>query len=68
MNFIQSLGSPSKILAASIRSAADAKAMAGCDYILCNERVLKELNNGNAEWRSGKQRREQRQAWFDGRG
>ncbi len=49
MNFIQSSGSPSKILAASIRSAADAKAMAGCDYILCNERVLKELNNGNAD-------------------
>ena len=49
MNFIQSSGSPSKILAASIRSAADAKTMAGCDYILCNERVLKELNNGNAD-------------------
>jgi len=46
-SFIQSVASPSKILAASIRSAADAKAMAGCDFILCNERVLKELN-GNA--------------------
>jgi|TARA_B110000483_G_scaffold70177_2_gene87607 transaldolase len=43
-SFIQSVASPSKILAASIRSAADARAMAGCDYILCNERVLKELN------------------------
>jgi transaldolase len=46
-SFIRSVASPSKILAASIRSAADAKAMAGCDFILCNERVLKELN-GNA--------------------
>ena len=43
-SFIQSVASPSKNLAASIRSAADARAMAGCDYILCNERVLKELN------------------------
>ena len=47
-SFIQSVASPSKILAASIRSAADARAMAGCDYILCNERVLKELNANEA--------------------
>ena len=47
-SFIQSVASPSKILAASIRSAADARAMAGCDYILCNERVLKELNANSA--------------------
>jgi transaldolase len=47
-SYIQSIGSQSKILAASIRSAEDAKAVAGCDYILLNERVLISLNSENS--------------------
>ena len=39
-------GHKAKVIAASIRSADEAMALAGCDYILINDRVIDELNRG----------------------
>ena len=39
-------GRKAKIIAASIRSAREALALAGCDYLLLNDRVIDELNRG----------------------
>ena len=41
---IHNEGHKAKVIAASIRNAEDAVALAGCDYILLNDRVIQDLN------------------------